>query len=258
MKNKENTLILVTNDDGYRAKGFQSLLEAMRPFGKVIGVAPHEGQSGMASAITMRKTVGYQKIREETDFELYACTGTPVDCVKLARAEILPRKPDFLVSGINHGSNSSINVLYSGTIGAVLEGCLNRIPSLGFSLKNYDPDADFETSGKYAAQIFRKIAQNGLPRGTGLNVNFPPCGENEIAGIKICHQTAGVWREKYYENQDPYGGKHFWLTGEFENHEPQNENSDEWALANNYIAIVPVRPDFTDFENLSKLKNLEL
>lgn len=247
---EEKKLILVTNDDGYQAKGFKSLIEAVRPLGNVIAVAPVEAQSGMSHAITVKNPLHVLKIREEENLIIYAVYGTPVDCVKLAINELLPKRPDLIVSGINHGSNSSTSILYSGTMGAALEGSVNMIPSIGFSHINFDHDANFDVPIKYSRIIAEKAMQNGLPKNICLNVNFPDVTLDQIAGIKVCRQTMGYWREEFDKKPDIEGKDFYWLKGFYFNHEPDAEDTDEWALKNNYISIVPVHTDFTSYETI--------
>jgi 5'-nucleotidase len=250
---KEEKLILITNDDGVDAKGIIALAEAMEPLGKVVVIAPVEPQSGMSQAITVKHPLRTKKSKIN-GYERFAVNGTPTDCVKLAINRLLPRKPDLLVSGINHGSNSSASVLYSGTLGATLEGCLNNIPSIGFSLISFDQDADFNVAIKYAQLIAEKVLENGLPQNIGLNVNIPYAKENEIKGIKICRQTMGYWQEEFEKRTDPHGRDYYWLTGEYFNQEPDAPDTDEWALKNNYIAIVPLHIDLTSYTTLELLK----
>jgi 5'-nucleotidase len=251
---EDKKLILVTNDDGLSAKGILSLVEAMEPLGEVIVVAPGESQSGMSQAITVKHPLRVRKAQLNGCLS-YEVTGTPTDCVKLAFNRLLPRKPDLLVSGINHGSNSSTSVLYSGTLGAAMEGSLNGIASIGFSLISYDPDADFKTAKNYARRIAQKVLENGLPRHTCLNVNIPSVPENELKGIRICRQTIGYWQEEFDRRTDPVGREYFWLTGEYFNTEPDAEDTDEWALKNNYIAVVPLRIDLTCYSTMEIIKN---
>jgi 5'-nucleotidase len=251
---KKEKLILVTNDDGVSAKGIFALTEAMEPLGEIIVVAPSESQSGMSQAITVKHPLRARKALLN-GCVCYAVNGTPTDCVKLAFSKLLPRKPDLLVSGINHGSNSSTSVLYSGTMGAALEGSLNGIPSIGFSLINYDPDANFDTAKQYAFKISRLILENGLPKHTCLNVNIPAIPKAELKGVKICRQTIGFWQEEFDRRTDPNGKEYYWLTGEYFNTEPDADDTDEWALKNNYIAIVPLRIDLTCYSTMDIIKN---
>lgn len=251
---EKDKLILVTNDDGVSAKGLSALVKAVDSLGEVIIVAPSESQSGMSQAITVKHPL---RIRKE---QLNGCTsytvnGTPTDCVKLAFNRLLPRRPDLLVSGINHGSNSSTSVLYSGTLGAALEGSLNGIPSIGFSLISYDPDADFKIASTYARKISQLVIDNGLPKHTCLNVNIPDIPEKELHGIKVCRQTIGFWQEEFDHGTDPGGQEYYWLTGEYFNTEPDADDTDEWALKNNYIAVVPLTIDLTSYQTLNIIKN---
>lgn len=243
MKSKKPT-ILVTNDDGITAPGIQALVEAMKPLGNVIVVAPDSPQSGMGHAITINKPLRLDKTTYHGEVIGYQCSGTPVDCVKLAIDKILHGKPDLCVSGINHGSNSSINVIYSGTMSAAMEGGIEGIPSIGFSLLNYSLDADFTPAKKYAQIIAANVLKHGLPEGTLLNVNIPDKKIKQIKGIKICRQANAKWQEEFDERQDPYKRKYYWLTGKFQNYD-KGTDTDEWALANNYVSVVPVQFDFT-------------
>ncbi len=246
----QKKLILVTNDDGVNASGIKALTEAVRHLGKVIVVAPEEPQSGMSHAITVKQPLRIREVREEEDLKILAVNGTPVDCVKLAINQILKQKPDLLVSGINHGSNSSTSVLYSGTMGAALEGGINRIPSIGFSHTDYAHDSDLEAATVYARQIAMKVLDEGLPINTCLNVNIPEGNYNTILGIKVCRQTMGFWKEEFDKRTDPMGKEYFWLTGEYFNHEPEAKDTDEWALKNKYVSIVPVHTDLTSYETV--------
>ncbi len=245
-------LILITNDDGFRAKGIQTLTEALKPLGDIVVLAPDGPRSGMSSAITSHIPIRAKKEREEEGLTVYSCTGTPVDCVKLAINEILDRKPDLLVSGINHGSNASICILYSGTMGAALEGTIFGINSIGFSLTHHSHDADFSEAGEYANSISRKVLEEGLPEGVCLNVNIPH--EGAPNGIKVCTQTKGRWINEFQKAKDPDKNDVFWLTGSFRNDDPQNIDSDEWALANGYVSIVPSKIDMTAYEIVEKMK----
>jgi 5'-nucleotidase len=250
---KEKKLILVTNDDGLSAKGIISLIEAVESLGEVIVVAPAEPQSGMSQAITVKHPLRVSKAQLNGCLS-FAVNGTPTDCVKLAFNQLLPRKPDLLVSGINHGSNSSTSVLYSGTLGAALEGSVNGIASIGFSLISYDPDADFKVAKNYALLIAKKVLENGLPPHTCLNVNIPSIPENELKGIRVCRQTIGYWQEEFDKRTDPAGKEYYWLTGEYYNTEPDADDTDEWALKNNYIAVVPLRIDLTNYPAIEMIK----
>jgi 5'-nucleotidase len=248
-------LILITNDDGDTANGINVLTRLMMEIGDVVVMAPDGGRSGQSNAITVSHPIRYTKIEEREGLIRYKCTGTPTDCVKLALHDILDRKPDLLVSGINHGSNAAINIIYSGTMGAVLEGCENGLTSIGFSICDHSLQADFRIFEKYILQITRETLKNGLPYGVCLNVNAP---KGEIKGIKIARQCKGNWTEEYAKRIDPQGRTYFWLTGYFKNHEPEAHDTDEWALANGYISVVPSKIDLTDYSILKSLQSWEL
>lgn len=250
-------VILVTNDDGITAPGIRFLIKTMRKIGDVVVVAPDKPQSGMGHAITIATPLRLQKMHIDGKNEEWSCSGTPVDCVKLAVNKILHRKPDLLVSGINHGSNSSINVIYSGTMSAAVEGAMEDIPSIGFSLLDYAYDADFSGGEKFILSIAKSVLKTGLPKGTCLNVNIPKTeGNKKIKGIKVCRQARAHWDDDYDARNDPHHKKYYWLTGVFIN-DDKGKDTDEWALKNNYISIVPVEFDFTAHHAIPLLKNLE-
>lgn len=251
---EKKPFILISNDDGVYAKGLAELTKAAMKFGRVMVVAPEKGESGMSHAITMKNPLRITKIKEEKDLQIFSINGTPTDSIKLALNQIVNRKPDLILSGVNHGSNASISVIYSGTLGAAREGCLNGIPSLGFSLLNHDKDADFSIVAEYLPSIIEQALKNPLADQTFLNINFPDIASDEIKGIRICRKTKGVWKEKYEKRTDPHGGDYYWLTGAFNNFEPEAEDSDEWALKNNYIAIVPTQIDSTSYSELENIK----
>jgi 5'-nucleotidase len=254
---KRERLFLLTNDDGIHARGLASMIEVVRPKGKVFVIAPDQGQSGMSHAITVKFPIRIQKHKEEDGLVMYSCNGTPVDCIKLALNKLLNRMPDMILAGINHGSNSSSSVVYSGTMAAAIEGCLNGIPSVGFSLLDFSPDAEFKGVVGYADAIIENVIHKGLPEGTCLNVNFPVNHTNEIKGVKICRQNKGVWREEFDQRTDPQNRDYYWLTGEYINLEPEAGDTDEWALKNGYVSVVPVQVDFTSYESLVYLKSWE-
>jgi 5'-nucleotidase len=254
-EDQKKPLLLVTNDDGVDAKGIKSLIEVVKPMGQVLVVAPAEPQSGMSHAITVKVPLRIMKLVDEENLTVYKCFGTPVDCVKMAFNHLLPDKPDLLVSGINHGSNASTSVFYSGTMGAALEGCINEVPSIGFSLLSLDHDADFSAAQYYANIIIQKVLQNGLPKTVCLNVNIPDGVREKIAGIKFCRQNKGFWREEFDKRTDPLGKHYFWLTGYFHNSEPEATDTDEWALSNHYVSIVPQQTDLTCHDMLKVLNN---
>jgi len=248
-------LILITNDDGHDAPGIEVLTRLMMQVGDVIVMAPDGARSAQSNALTVTNPIRFKKIEEKAGLVRYSCTGTPTDCVKLALNEVVHRKPDLLVSGINHGSNSAINVIYSGTMGAVLEGCENGILSIGFSVCDHSYDADFSYFEKYVLQITRAALENGLPHYTCLNVNAPA---GEIVGIRVSRQCDGRWTKEFEKRSDPQGRAYFWLTGYFENHEPNAKDTDEWALTNGYISIVPTKIDLTDYKSIEVIENWNL
>ena len=254
----DKPLILVTNDDGLEAKGLKELIEVVKPMGRIIVVAPSEAQSGMSHAITVKNPLRMKKMHEEPDLLMVKCNGTPVDCVKLACNQLLKEKPALLVSGINHGSNSSTSVFYSGTLGATLEGCINEIPSIGFSLLSIESNADFTAAKTIVRKFIIKVMENGLPASVCLNVNIPKGGADEIRGIRICRQNRGYWREEFEKRVDPAGRHYFWLTGYYHNSEPEAEDTDEWALRNNYVAVVPLQTDLTAYAMMEKMKQWNL
>jgi 5'-nucleotidase len=247
-------LILITNDDGINAKGLGGLIEIVRSFGNIIVVAPEKAESGMSNAISISNPVRASLIKEYDNIRMYSCKGTPVDCVKLSIHQLLERKPDFIVSGINHGSNISISVIYSGTMGAVTEGCVHGIPSMGISLANNSSDADFTSAIHYGKIIFKKFLENDLPENICLNVNIPYSPVQDIKGIKVCRQAKGAWKEEYEKRIDPHNDTYYWLTGDFDNFEPDAHDTDDWALKNNYVSIVPIIIDYTSHNAIEHLR----
>ena len=272
---KKKPLILVTNDDGISAPGIRALIAVMSEIGDVVVVAPDKPQSAMGHAITINSTLYLNKVSAENAAVLeYNCSGTPVDCVKLAVNEILKQKPDLCVSGVNHGSNSSINVIYSGTMSAAVEAGIEGIPAIGFSLLDYDWNADFEPVKSFIKKIALQTLENGLPAGTILNVNFPKLAEKDIQGIRICRQAKAYWAEKFDKRKTPYGKDYYWLTGEFVNLSPYGkdyywltgefvnqdlgEDTDEWALEKGYVSVVPVQFDMTAHHAIQQLNGWNL
>ncbi|TBR19593.1 MAG: 5'/3'-nucleotidase SurE [Chitinophagaceae bacterium] len=252
-RKKEKPVILITNDDGVTAPGILNLIDAVKDLGKIIVVAPDKPQSGMGHAITIGSPLRLQKVKIPGIEDAYSCTGTPVDCVKLAVDKVLHRKPDLCLSGINHGANHSINVIYSGTMSAAVEAAIESIPSVGFSLLDFSLDADFSGAKKYARMIVEKLLQSKLDKHMVLNVNFPAIPQELIKGIKICRQAYAKYVEDFVERQDPHGKKYYWLTGEFVNFD-KGKDTDVWALANNYVSVVPVQFDLTNYELKNKLE----
>ncbi len=242
---KDKPVILVTNDDGVVSPGIKALIEVASEFGEVVVVAPDSPQSGMGHAITLENMLRLERVHLFDDIPAYQCSGTPVDCVKIAIDKILKRKPDLCLSGINHGANSSINVIYSGTMSAAMEASIDGIKAIGFSLLDHSFEADFSGAKHYARIIIQQMLENGLPNGCLLNVNFPKLPAEDIKGMKICRQAVAHWEESYDERVDPRGGTYYWLTGKFVN-EDNGEDTDEWALANGYVSIVPVQFDLTN------------
>ncbi len=256
MSNKP--LILVTNDDGINAPGIRALIAVMTEIGDVVVVAPDSPQSAMGHAITINNTLHINKISKEgAAITEYSCSGTPVDCVKIAVNEIMKRKPDLCVSGINHGSNSSINVIYSGTMSAAVEAGIEGIPAIGFSLLDYNWNANFEEIKSFVKKIATEVLSNKLPEGVILNVNFPKLSAEEIKGVKICRQAKALWEERFDKRQTPMGKDYYWLTGTFVNLD-KGEDTDEWALAHGYISIVPVQFDLTAHHAIQNLNTWNL
>jgi 5'-nucleotidase len=251
---KEDKLILLTNDDGLYAGGLKTLLEVMEEFGKIVLISTIESMSGMSQALTVKTPIRVKLLEENDKHRIYACNGTPTDNIKLAINQLLERPPDLVASGINHGANASVSVLYSGTMAAAIEGCLYGISSVGFSLNNFSPTADFSVCRKYIRIVMKKLALEPLPIGVCLNVNIPAAKKNEIKGIKICRQAKGNWKEEFEKRKDPMGNTYYWLTGIFMNHEPESEDTDEWAISNNFVSVVPVTVDMTAHWYIDKLK----
>lgn len=248
-------VILITNDDGVTAPGIMNLVEAVKDLGKIVVVAPDKPQSGMGHAITIGQPLRLHKVNMIGDIEAYSCTGTPVDCVKLAVDKILHRKPDICLSGINHGANHSINVIYSGTMSAAVEAAIESIPSAGFSLLDYSIDADFEGARKYVRMVVEKMLATKLEKHTVFNVNIPALPVNLLKGIKICKQAYAKYEEDFLQREDPNGRKYYWLTGEFVNFD-KGKDTDVWALANGYVSLVPVQFDLTNYTQKAKLEKL--
>ncbi len=249
-------LILVTNDDGITAQGIITLKTIAAQIGDVVVVAPDKPQSGMGHAITIHSTLRVTAFNSSSGLTEYACSGTPVDCVKLAVSKLLPRKPDLVISGINHGSNSSINVIYSGTMSAAVEGAIEGIPSIGFSLSNYASDANFEVCEKWVKKIINHVLLHSMDKGVCLNVNFPDVPAESIKGIKVARQAKAYWVEKFDERTDPSNKTYYWLTGYLHNPD-EGSDTDEYALANNFVSVVPIQFDLTAYNSINKLKQLE-
>lgn len=250
-------LILVANDDGITSRGIRLLAEVMSELGEVLVVAPDSPQSGMGHAITIGEPLRLipTSIFQDIGVTAYKCSGTPADCIKLAKHHVLKnRTPDLVVSGINHGSNLAISVLYSGTMSAAIEGAIEGYPSIGFSLADFSHDADFSHVSEYVKLIAQQVLQNGLTKGVALNVNFPPKRNENIKGMKICRQAKAHWEEEFDQRKDPYGRPYFWLAGNFVNND-KGEDTDVWAVNNNYVAVVPCQYDLTAHHAIAQIND---
>ncbi len=253
----ERPLILVTNDDGFTAKGIKSLINAVSEFGDLLIVAPDKPQSGMGHAITVNEPLRVSLSDYFKGHKMYICSGTPVDCIKMGIYKLKGKLPDLIVSGINHGSNASTNVLYSGTMSAAVEGALEGVPSIGFSLLDYDVDADFEPSKHFVKKIVKEALENKMEKGICLNVNIPKLPLSKIKGVKICRQARAFWDDTFEERTDPLGKKYYWLTGEFHDHD-KAEDTDMSALENKYVSIVPTQFDMTAHDAINYLNEWKL
>lgn len=251
---KKRPLILVTNDDGISAPGIAALSEVMKEFGDVAVIAPDKPQSGVGHAITINSTLRIIKTKFHDVPIEYSVTGTPVDCVKICISEILGRKPDLCVSGINHGSNISINVIYSGTMSAAIEGAIEGIPSIGFSLMHDSIDADFTASKEIVRKVSAQVLKCGLAKDMCLNVNIPRLNLPEIKGIKVCRQAKATWVEEFDKRKDPSGNIYYWLSGRLINNDTKKNDTDIWAVQNNYVSVVPVQYDLTGYSAIEALK----
>ena len=247
----EKPLILVTNDDGIHARGLRELVEVMQFFGEVIVISSEVSMSGKACGITVDHPLRATPVEDILGVPTFKCNGTPVDSVKLSFNSLLERTPDYVVSGINHGSNASVSVIYSGTMGAAIEGSLHGVPSIGFSLDDYSPDADFSKAKLVVAKVFQNVIENGIPEFTCLNVNIP---KGKPKGIKLCRQAHGKWVEEFEKRTDPHGREYHWLAGYFKNFEEEATETDLFALKNNFASIVPVSVDMTSYKSLEELK----
>lgn len=250
----EKPLILVVNDDGITAPGITALIEVAKNYGEVVVVAPDKPQSGMGHAVSLNTALRINHWEKE-GINYYACSGTPVDCVKMGVSKLLKCRPDLIVSGINHGANSSINVIYSGTMSAAIEGAMEGISSIGFSLCNHAIEADFTASKMVVEKVIKDVLIQKY-EAICLNVNIPNVSYDLIRGIKVCKQANGNWKEDFDERIDPNGNSYYWLTGKFVVYD-NNEDTDEWALQNNYVSVVPVEHDFTNYLVMNKIKHLE-
>lgn len=249
---KQRPLILITNDDGVASKGLRALIDSVLPLGDVLVVAPDGPRSAQSNAMTVTIPIRIKKLEESAHCTIYQCTGTPTDCVKIAIDQLAPRKPNVVVSGINHGANTSVSIIYSGTMGAAMDACVSGIPAIGFSLCSFDPKASFCNAMRYANRITNEILQHKLPRYICLNVNIPDV--EDVKGIKICRQAAGYWNEEFINRKDPSGRNYYWLAGNYVNAEKAEKDTDEWAIENGFVSIVPVKVDMTAYEYMDELK----
>lgn len=252
----QKPLILVTNDDGISAKGIHSLALTMMEFGEVVMIAPDKPQSGMGHAITINHPLRLSKSNIHPEIEAYACTGTPVDCVKLGIYEILKKKPDLIVSGINHGANTATNVLYSGTMSAAVEGAMEGIPSIGFSYYDYNANADFNLAIEVVRKVTAEVLKTGMDKGICLNVNVPKIDKSNFKGIKVCRQAHAFWEDRFDKREDQFGRPYYWLTGDFAQVD-QDTDSDLFAIEQGFASVVPTQFDLTAYSSIEKLKNLE-
>ena len=256
MENKK-PFILISNDDGYQAKGINSLVDMIRDMADILVCAPESGRSGMACAFSANAPLVLVPQRQEEGLEVWSCNGTPVDCVKLALEELCKeRRPQMVIGGINHGDNASVNAHYSGTMGVTLEGCMKYIPSLAFSLCTHDWFADFESLRPYIRKIVRKVLDDGLPKGVCLNVNFPVV--DQFKGVRVCRMALGTWDNEVVKCRHPRGYDYWWMVGRYTNDEPEAEDTDNWALRHGYIAITPTKIDITSYEMIEQMKNWDL
>lgn len=266
----ERPLILISNDDGYQAKGIRCLIDMVRHLGDVIVCAPDGPRSGFACAFSATTPLTLTLREKSEGVEVWSCNGTPVDCVKIALHEIVPRRPDLVLGGINHGDNASVNTHYSGTMGVVMEGCMKFIPSVAYSLCDYSADADFEPMRPYVERFTAQVLANGLPKGVCLNINFPlldaqfspltshptPLPEgSDYKGVKVCRMGIGSWQNEVTKCHHPRGYDYWWMVGHYHNDEPDATDTDRWALDNGYVAITSTRMDVTAYDALEQLKS---
>ena len=256
MENKK-PFILISNDDGYQAKGINSLVDMIRDMADILVCAPESGRSGMACAFSANDPLVLVPQKQEEGLEVWSCNGTPVDCVKLALEELCKeRRPQMVIGGINHGDNASVNAHYSGTMGVTLEGCMKYIPSVAFSLCTHDWFADFEPLRPYIRKIVRKVLDYGLPKGVCLNVNFPVV--DHFQGVRVCRMAPGTWDNEVVKCRHPRGYDYWWMVGRYNNDEPEAEDTDNWALRHGYVAITPTKIDITSYEMIEQMKNWDL
>lgn len=246
-------LILISNDDGFQAKGINVLIDTLRDIADLLVCAPDSGRSGYGCAFSVFNPLHLKLRRKEKGLEVWSCDGTPVDCVKLALDQLCTkRKPDMVIGGINHGDNASVNTHYSGTMGVAMEGAMKYIPSVAFSLCDHAEDADFDPLLPYIRHITQKVLEEGLPEGVCLNVNFPVA--KKFKGVKVCRMAKGTWGNECVRSIHPRGSEYFWMVGSYVNDEPKAKDTDNWALTHGYVAITPTRVDVTAYETMEKIK----
>ncbi len=249
-------LLLISNDDGYQSKGIRELVEMVSDFGDIIVCAPDSARSGFSCAFSATTPLRLTLQQKREGVEVWSCNGTPTDCVKMALAELCPRKPDMVIGGINHGDNGSVNTHYSGTMGVVLEGCMKYIPSVAFSLCDHRDDADFEPLRPLIRQITQRVLAEGLPQGVCLNVNFPLV--DAYKGVRVCRMAKGTWGNEVFKCHHPRGYDYWWMVGHYQNDEPEAEDTDNWALTHGYVAITPTQIDVTAYQALDLIKSWNL
>ena len=252
---QKRPLILISNDDGYDAKGIRTLVDMVRDMGDIVVCAPDGPRSGQSCAFSVTTPLTLSQRHREPGVEIWSCSGTPVDCVKIALSEICDRRPTMVIGGINHGDNGSVNSRYSGTMGVVLEGSMKYISSVAFSLCDHDEDADFEPMRPYVRKLTQKVLAEGLPQGVCLNVNFPlldgdGLGTRDYKGVRVCRMARGTWGSEIVACRHPRGYDYYWMVGHYQNDEPEAEDTDNWALQHGYVAITPTRVDITAYECL--------
>ena len=250
---KKRPLILISNDDGYQSKGIRCLADMVRHLGDVLVCAPDAGRSGFSCAFSASIPLMLKKRHEEEGLEVWSCNGTPTDCVKMALSQLVDRKPDLVLGGINHGDNSSVNAHYSGTMGVVLEGCMKYIPSIAYSLCDHSEDADFEPMRSYVQKLTERILREGLPVGSCLNVNFPLAPS--FRGVRVCRMAQGTWFNEVRRREHPRGGYYYWMVGNYRSDEPEADDTDRWALEHGYVAITPTQIDLTSYALLEQMRD---
>lgn len=254
---KNKPLILISNDDGYHAKGLRSLIDMVADFGHLLVCAPESARSGFSRAFSATTPLRLKLRRQWEGVEVWSCNGTPVDCVKLALSELCGgRRPDIVIGGINHGDNASVNTHYSGTMGVTMEGCMKYIPSVAFSLCDHSDDADFAPLAPLVREITQRLLAEGLPKGVCLNVNFPLA--TAFKGVRVCRMAHGTWGNEVVRCHHPRGYDYYWMVGEYTNDEPEAADTDNWALTHGYVAITPTRVDVTDYGVMDMVKGWQL